>query len=74
VLVLRLVIVAVADIYGDIGVNARMSDRALTSGGAVVGGSGAGGNGDGRGGNGDDGGGVGARGVRLDEGEAEEGK
>jgi hypothetical protein len=54
-------------------VNVRMGDRALTSGRAVVGGSGAGGNGDG----------VVAMGmmavesewgVRLDEGEAEEGE
>jgi len=65
VLVLRLVIVAVADIYGGIGVNVRMGDRALTSGSAVVGGSGAGGNGDGSGGDGDDGGGVGVGGKIL---------
>lgn len=57
VLVLRLVIVGVADIYGGIGVNVRMGDRALTSGSAVVGGSAAGGNGDG-----DDGAGVGVGG------------
>jgi uncharacterized membrane protein YgcG len=44
------------------GVNVRMGDRALTSGSAVVGGSGARGNGDGSGGDGDDGGGVGAGG------------
>ena len=50
---------------GTFGVNARMSHRALTSGSAVVGGSGAGGKGDGRGGNGDDGGGVFMRVFRI---------
>jgi hypothetical protein len=42
-----------------------MSHRALTSGSAVVGGSGAGGKDDGRGGNGDDGGGVFMRVFRI---------
>jgi len=53
----------------------RMGDRALTSGTAVVGGSGAGGTGDGSsgaGGTGDGSSGDGSGVVRLDEGEAEE--